>query len=149
MTHAWTKAVVAAMLAISSAFAFAADGTPDATMEFSGGAVGVGVGISWGHGTLHYQGKEYPFRLNGLRIADIGAEGIQGSGEIYGLAKVQDFNGTYGALSAGAALASSGGAATAMKNSNGVVIRLHTATEGLELTAAVGGVAIQLESAQQ
>ena len=149
MTHAWTKAAVAAAFAITSTFALAADTPPDATMEFSGGSVAVGVGVSWGTGTLHYQGKEYPIRLDGLRIADIGAQGIRGTGEIYHLAKVEDINGTYGAASAGAALASKGEAATTMKNSNGVVIRLHSATEGLELTAALGGVAIQLEGSSQ
>ena len=74
---------------------------------------------------------------------------IRGTGEIYHLAKVEDFNGTYGAASAGATLASKGEAATTTKNANGVVIRLHSATEGLELTAAVGGVSIQLDTAQQ
>ena len=149
MTRTWTKAAVAAVFAITSTFALADDAAPEATIEFSGGSVAVGVGVSWGKGTLHYQGKTYPFRLNGLRIVDIGAQGIRGTGKIYHLAKVEDFNGTYGAASAGATLASKGAAATTMKNSNGVVIRLHSATEGLELTAAVGGVSIQLDTAQQ
>jgi hypothetical protein len=149
MTRAWTKAAVAAAFAITSTFVLAADLAPDATIEFSGGSVGVGVGVSWGKGTLHYQGKAYPFHLNGLRVADIGAQGVRGTGEIYHLARIEDFNGTYGAASAGATLASNGEAATAMENSNGVVIRFHSDTEGLELTAAVGGVSIQLESAQQ
>jgi hypothetical protein len=149
MARAWTKAAIAAAFAITSTFVLAADSAPDATIEFSGGSVAVGVGVSWGKGTLHYQGKEYPFHLNGVRVADIGAQGVRGTGEIYHLAKVEDFNGTYGVASAGATLASNGAAATAMENSNGVVIRFRSATEGLELTAAVGGVAIQLDNAQQ
>ena len=149
MTRTWSKAAVAAVFAITSTFALAADSAPDATMEFSGGSVAVGVGVSWGKGTLHYQGKAYPFRLDGLRIADVGAQGIKGTGEIYHLAKVEDFNGTYGAATAGATLATKGQDATTMKNSSGVVIRLRSATEGLELTAALGGVAIQLEGTQQ
>jgi len=149
MTRTWTKAAVAAVFAITSTLVLAADAAPDATMEFSGGSVAVGVGVNWGHGTLHYQGKTYSFRMNGLNIADIGAQGIKGTGEIYHLAKVEDFNGTYGAASAGATLASTGAGATAMENSNGVVIRFLSDSEGLELTAAVGGVAIQLEGAQQ
>ena len=148
MTHAWTKAAVAAIFAITSTFALAADNTPDATMEFSGGSVAVGVGVSWGQGTLHYQGKTYPFRLNGVRVADIGAEGIKGTGEVYGLSKVEDFNGTYGEASAGATLATKGSGATAMKNSHGVMIRFLAETEGLELTAAVGGIDIELQNAQ-
>jgi hypothetical protein len=149
MTRAWTKAAAAAVFAITSTFALADEAPPDATIEFSGGSVAVGIGVSWGRGTLHYQGKDYPFRLNGLSIVDIGAQGIQGTGEIYHLAKVEDFNGTYGAATAGATLVSYGGAAAAMENSNGVVIHFHSDTEGLELTAAVGGVSIQLDSAKQ
>jgi hypothetical protein len=149
MTRAWTKAAVAAVFAITATFALADDAPPDATIEFSGGSVAVGIGVSWGQGTLHYQGKAYPFRLNGVRVADIGAQGVRGTGEIYHLARVEDFNGTYGAASAGATVASYGGAAAAMKNSNGVVIHFHSETEGLELTAALGGVSIQLDSAQQ
>jgi hypothetical protein len=149
MTRAWTKAAVAAAFAISSTFVLADDAPPDATIEFSGGSVAAGIGVSWGRGTLHYQGKEYSFRLNGLHILDIGAQGVQGTGEIYHLAKVEDFGGTYGAASAGATLASYGGAAATMQNSNGVVIHFRSDTEGLDLTAALGGVSIKLDSAQQ
>ena len=149
MTRAWTKAALAVTFAITSTFALADDAPPDATIEFSGGSVAAGIGVSWGRGTLHYQGKEYPFRLNGLHVLDIGAQGIEGTGEIYHLAKVEDFNGTYGAASAGATLASYGGAAASMENSNGVVIHFHSETEGLELTAALGGVSIRLDSAPQ
>jgi hypothetical protein len=149
MTRAWTKAAAAAVFAITSTFALADDAPPDATIDFSGGSVAVGIGFSWGHGTLHYQGRTYPFHLNGLSVADVGAQGIQGTGEIYHLTRLEDFNGSYGAASAGATLASYGGAAAAMKNSNGVVIHFHSNTEGLELTAALGGVSIQLDGAQQ
>jgi len=144
MNHAWTKAAAAAAFALASTFALAAD-QPDATMEFSGGSVAVGVGVAWGEGTLHYQGKTYSFRMDGLRVADIGAQGIKGTGEVYHLTKVDDLNGTYGAASAGATLASNGAAATAMKNNNGVVVYFHSATEGLDLNASVGGVAIKLQ----
>ena len=37
------------------------------------GAAAAGVGVSWGDGTLHYKGKDYPFRLKGLTVVDVGA----------------------------------------------------------------------------
>jgi len=63
-----TKSVAAAVLLASAALCsstllLAADEKPDATVTFSGGTAGVGVGVTWVDGTLHYQGKDYPFRL--------------------------------------------------------------------------------------
>jgi hypothetical protein len=37
-------------------------GKPDATFGLSNKSVALGVGFSWGGGTLTYKGKEYPVR---------------------------------------------------------------------------------------
>jgi hypothetical protein len=136
-------ATVAACLFVSSTLSLAADKTPDATVEFSGGSVAVGVGYTWGSGTLHYQGKDYRFSLKGLSVPAVGAERIKASGEVFNLAQLADFNGNYTAVSAGATVAG-GASAAEMKNQNGTVIHLHSTTQGLDFNLSLDGVAIQL-----
>ena len=46
--------------------------TPDATIKLSAGSVAAGVGVSWGSGTLSYQGKSYPISVNGLDVGSVG-----------------------------------------------------------------------------
>jgi hypothetical protein len=147
MNQLWTRTAAAAVFAVVSTFALAAGDTPDATIDFAGGSAAVGVGVSWGHGTLHYQGKDYPFRMSGLRIVDVGGQSIQGSGEVYNLADVQAFNGTYGAADASAALGDNGAGASALRNGHGVEIKMRSAIQGLDLNASLGGVQIRLEEA--
>jgi hypothetical protein len=152
MNPVWTKTIGVAMLvaataavSIDSIIAAADDKAPDATLSFSSRSAAVGVGLSWGQGTLHFHGKNYPFRLRGVDIADVGISKIDATGNVYNLDRVVDFDGNYVALSAGAAL-TSGGAESAMRNGRGVVIRVRSATEGVELKAAVEGMTIELEA---
>ena len=136
-------ATAAACLLISSTLSLAANKTPDATVDFSGGSVAAGVGYTWGSGTPHYQGRDYRFSLSGLSLPAVGAERIKASGEVFNLAKLADFNGNYTAVSAGATVAG-GASATAMKNQNGTVMHLRSTTQGLDFNLSLDGVAIQL-----
>ena len=124
--------------------ALAEDGPPDATIEFSGGAVAVGVGYSWGSGTLTYEGRTYPLKITGLSAADIGASKYSASGEVYGLKNVADLEGTYASAELGATVAG-GGSANAMKNDKGVVIKFTTTRAGLQFTIAPKGATIKLK----
>lgn len=47
-------------------------GNTEGSVTFTGGAVALGIGFQWGSGTLTYQGREYPFSLNGLSVVDVG-----------------------------------------------------------------------------
>ncbi|HEX9391102.1 MAG TPA: hypothetical protein VF928_07305 [Usitatibacteraceae bacterium] len=132
------------MLAIP-VLSFAAGDAPDATIELSGGTVAAGIGYTWGEGILHFQGKSIPVKVNGLSVASVGAGSIKASGDVYHLDKLADFNGNYTAVSAGLAIAG-GGAATAMQNQNGVVIKLRTTTQGLQINLSVDGVALKLKN---
>lgn len=140
-------AAAAAILLVSSTLSLAANSASDATIDLSAGSVAVGVGYTWGNGTLHYQGRDYRFRLKGLSAPAIGAESIRASGEVFHLGKLADFSGNYTAVSAGATVA--GGASVAeMKNQNGTVIQLHSTTQGLDFNLSLDGVSIQLERAR-
>ena len=90
-----------------------------------------------------YQGRQYPFRLDGLSVVDVGVTGVTGSGRVHNLHSVADFSGNYVSISAGATVAG-GGSVTNFRNQNGVVIEGVTTSQGVRLTLAPGGVNITL-----
>jgi hypothetical protein len=119
-------------------------GKPDATLRFSGGAVAIGIGYSWGKGTLIYKGKEYPVSVNGLSLGKVGITGATASGEVYHLKTLQDFDGNYTAAGAGITLAG-GRSAVTMKNQHGVRVRLVSTTRGADVTLGAGGVDLKIK----
>jgi hypothetical protein len=115
----------------------------EGTITFSGGAVAIGVGFQWGNGTLTYQGQQFPFRVDGLSVVDVGVTRVTGSGTVRNLRKLADFSGNYVSISAGATVAG-GGSVTSLRNQNGVVIDGVSTAQGVRLTLAPGGVSITL-----
>ncbi|MEJ2818650.1 MULTISPECIES: hypothetical protein [unclassified Caulobacter] len=112
-------------------------------IEIHGGGVALGVGVSWGKGTLTYRGEKHALKVNGLSAVDIGASGFTASGTVSNLKQLSDIEGTYQAASLGATVAG-GGSVSTMKNDKGVVIKVNATSRGLRLTAAPSGVKIQL-----
>jgi len=127
-----------------SGLAIAQEKKVDATLTMSEGQVAVGIGYSWGKGVLTYQGKEYPFKVKGISVVDIGITKATSMGKVYNLKKLEDFNGNYTAASAEGTIAGGAGALT-MKNQNGVVIDLVSTTAGVNLKLSVEGVSFTLE----
>jgi|SRR5450432_106421 len=123
----------------------AADPLPSGTVKMSSKAVAIGVGVSWGDGTLTFGGKPYAFSVDGLSVLDLGVSDITTSGEVFNLKNVADFSGNYVAGEAGIAVAG-GPTDTIMKNENGVVIRLHGTQKGARLTLAAQGVKLKLKN---
>ena len=124
-----------------------ADGTiPSAYVWLSGGVVGVGIGYTWGHGTLYYSKdqKEYKFKLSGVSVADVGGAGITAEGEVYNLASPADLSGNYSAVTAGLTIIE-GGSVAYLKNERGVVIKLHSQTGGLRFNLSANGMHITLQ----
>lgn len=115
----------------------------EGTVSFSGGAFALGIGLQWGNGTLTYRGQQYPFKMNGLSLLDVGVSSITGSGTVHNLSKVADFSGNYVSATAGATVAG-GGSVTTLRNQNSVVIDGITTAQGARLTLAPGGVNITL-----
>ena len=127
-----------------SGMAMARDKEPDAYLELTEGSVALGIGYSWGSGTLQYQGQKYPVEVKGLSIVDVGITKATAFGKVYGLKKLEDFNGNYTAATAEGTLGGGAGATT-MKNQNGVVIDLFTTTQGLNLKLAPSGISLKLK----
>jgi hypothetical protein len=117
--------------------------TPDGKVSLSATSVAAGVGWVWGNGKLQFKGKEKSFKISGLSIVDAGVASISASGEVYNLARLEDFGGNYTVASAGIALGGGAGASY-LKNEHGVVIKLVETTEGLRFNLAGQGVKITL-----
>jgi hypothetical protein len=124
--------------------AIAAEPAPSGTVTISSKAVALGVGVSWGDGTLKFGGKDYHFSVDGLSVADLGISSITTSGEVFNLKNVADFSGNFAAGEAGIAIAG-GPADQILKNQNGVVIRLHGTQQGARLTLAAQGVKLTIK----
>ncbi len=117
--------------------ATAGEKQPDATLKLSEGSVGVGIGWTWGKGVLTYKGKDYPFKVEGLSVGDVGVKRADATGNVYNLKKVEDFTGNYTAGAAGAAVG-------ALKNQNGVEINLTSTTQGVAFKLAAEGIKLTL-----
>jgi hypothetical protein len=114
------------------------------TVRISGGSFALDVGYSWGSGILTYRDREYHFKINGLKIIDVGGSSYDVVGEVYHLKDLANFAGTYVKMEAGAAIGG-GAAEQTMKNENGVVMKLRSTKIGLQLTLAPGGLKVTLE----
>lgn len=144
----WLRGAAAGLFALMIGMAplqtSAADDVPSATIELSGGAVAVGIGYSWGKGSVTYQGARHALKISGISIVDVGASGYTASGSVYHLKQLSDIEGTYTAMEAGATIAG-GASAIAMKNDHGVVIHMTSTREGLQFSLAPNGLTISLE----
>jgi hypothetical protein len=141
--RALSALIAVAALGLTLSVARAAD-APDATIKLSGGSVAAGVGYSWGSGTLTYQGKTYPISVSGLSVGDVGMTKLEASGDVANLKNLDDFDGNYTAVGAGATVAG-GGSAAAMKNQNGVTVTLVSTTQGVKFTIGGAGVSMKIK----
>ena len=136
-------AAVGSLVSLLVGLALAQAKKPDATLTLSEGTVAVGIGFSWGKGSLAFQGKTYPVKVQGLSVGEVGVTRATALGSVYNLTKLADFDGNY---VAGGAEATIGGGAgiTAMKNQNGVVIELKSTTQGASLKLAAEGLKLSV-----
>jgi hypothetical protein len=137
---------VAAADAASSPPPVAEGAIPSAYVWLSGGSVAIGIGYTWGHGSLYYSKdqKQYKFKLSGVSVADVGGAGITAEGEVYNLSSPADLSGKYSAVTAGLTIIE-GGSVAYIKNDKGVVIKLHSQTGGLRFNLAAEGMRITLQ----
>jgi hypothetical protein len=135
-----------AAAADSSTSPVAEGAIPSAYVWLSGGSVAVGIGYTWGHGTLYYSKdqKQYKFKLSGVSVADVGGAGITAEGEVYNLTSPADLSGDYSAVTAGVTIIE-GGSIAYLKNQKGVVIKLHSQTGGLRFNLSANGMRLTLQ----
>jgi len=92
---------VGGVVAALTGLAVAQGKETDATLTLSEGSVAVGIGFSWGKGTLSYQGKTYRVKVEGLSVGEVGVTRATVKGDVSNLAKLEDFSGNYVAVSGG------------------------------------------------
>jgi hypothetical protein len=134
---------VGGLVAMLAGLAAAQGKKPDATLSLSEGSVAVGVGFSWGRGTLSYEGKTYPVKVEGLSVGELGVSRATATGDVLNLRRIEDFSGNYVAAGAGATIGGGAGV-TVMTNQNGVVIELTSTTQGASLKLAAEGLRLSL-----
>ncbi len=133
-----------AMLLSLAAFPVAAkstDSTPNATVTIKVTQAAVGLGLTWGDGTLNFKGKEYKFKVSGLNLIALGVTSINAKGDVYNLKNLSDFPGKYFGVEAGATLVK-GSAGLVLKNTQGVVLNLKSEQKGAELRLGNEGLSI-------
>ena len=136
-------AAVGTLVSLLAGLAMAQAKKPDATLQLSEGTVAVGIGWSWGKGTLTYKGKKYPVKVDGLSVLEVGVNRATAVGNVKNLKTLADFDGTYVAAAAGGTIGGGAGV-TAMKNQNGVVIELKSTTQGASLKLAAEGIKLSV-----
>jgi hypothetical protein len=139
------SSLLVSSLLMVSALAIAQDGPPSGKVWVESTSVALGIGVSWGDGKLTVQGKDHVFTVKGLSVIDLGVSKVTANGEVFNLKKLTDFNGNYVAGTAGATVGGGAGAVI-MKNQNGVVMKLTSTSQGVQLTLAGSGVDIQLKN---
>jgi len=112
--------------------------SPQATFTLSGGVVALGIGYEWARGILTYQGRTFPFRVRGMSVLDLGAAKLVGTGEVFHLKSLADFEGRYTGTTFGSAV-SHGASMALMNNANGVSIRARSTVSGVRLNFSGNG----------
>ena len=68
---------------------------PNGTIQVATKSIAVGVGVTWGDGTLTFKGKDHGFTVKGLSLTDLGIGAAIVKGNVYDLSKLDDFAGKY------------------------------------------------------
>lgn len=145
----FSSVVATAALAVSfgaASAAHAADtlGAPTAKLTLTAKSADIGLGYTWGDGTLTYAGKAHAFSITGGTIAAVGFSKIEGTGTVYNLHRLKDFNGTYAAAHGEATLGQGLGGAV-LENKNGVRIKIETISQGARLAGSAQGLTLTLK----
>ncbi len=118
---------------------------PSGTVSISETQFALIVGGSTGGGVLTYQGKKYPFKIGGMSLgANVGVSKLSASGEVYDLTDISKFPGTFTKLESSITLGGGMGG-TVLRNENGVIMRLTSTSEGLQLNLSASGVTVKLD----
>ena len=142
-----TSSVVLAAALLAGGLALAADAKkPSGTVSIDETQFAFILGCSVGGGMLTFHGKEYPFKIGGITAgANVGVSKMSATGEVYDLKDISKFPGIYTKLDVGIALGGGVGGLR-LKNENGVIMRLESRTQGLQLNVgSSSGITITME----
>jgi hypothetical protein len=132
------------VLALATTAVPAQSPEPSGKVSIDSTSIAVGIGVSWGDGILNFKGKQIRFSIDGLTLVDFGITKASAVGEVYNLTDPSKFEGNYVAGEAGFTLAGGMGG-IAMRNQNGVVMILRSASQGARLQLGPSGMIIKLK----
>lgn len=112
------------------------------TVEVKAQQVRLIVGGAKGTGVLHFNGKDYKFKMSGASVGGVGVTKVDAVGTVYNLKDIKDFPGIYAGMGVGAT-AVEGAGASSWEN-KGVVIKMKSKTEGIALNMGVNAVTVEL-----
>jgi hypothetical protein len=139
--------VVLSALLLAGSLALAADAKkPSGTVTIDETQFAFILGGSVGGGKLTFHSQEHPFKIGGLTAgANVGVSTMSAAGEVYDLQDIAKFPGTYTKLDVGIALGGGVGGLR-LKNENGVIMRLESRTQGLQLNVgSASGIKVTME----
>ena len=134
-------------LALISASVMAADPAkaPSGSVTINETQFALIIGGSTGGGVLTYKGKQYPFKITGISLgANIGVSKLSAVGEVYELNDIAKFDGTFTKLD-GSITLGGGVGGSVLKNENGVIMRLTSTSQGIQLNLSASGVSVKLD----
>ena len=142
-----TGPILLATTMLVGSLALAADAKkPSGTVAIDETQFAFILGGSVGGGKLMFEGQEYPFKIGGLTVGvNVGVSKMSAAGEVYDLTDISKFPGTYTKLDASIALGGGVGGLR-LKNENGVIMRLESRTQGLQLNVgSASGIKVTME----
>ena len=148
MNHLRTIAFSLLAVALMTSITFAANESKrDATLRLSLNSFALGIGTSWGSGTLTFKGKNHRVRARGFQVGKVGMTSSSAVGDVFNLRNLQDFSGHYDVNPRGTrgVTLGAGQTGTIMSNQAGVIIRISSTQQGVAVNATGGGVDIQLQ----
>lgn len=139
-------ALLATTLLVSSMVLAADAKQPSGTVAIEETQFAIILGGSRGGGTLTFQGKQYPFKIGGLTAGvNVGISKMSAAGEVYDLTDVSKFPGIYTKLDASITLGGGVGGLR-LKNENGVIMRLESRNQGLQLNVgSTSGITVTMD----
>jgi len=135
-------AIAAAAVMVASAVSLSNADTGSVRIRIA--KAGFIVGAGGGSGVLHFRGKNYPLRIDGVGLGTIGVSQADLVGTARNLRTAADIAGTYSGGTAGVAVAG-GGQTTRLQNANGVVLDLRGQQVGFQVSLNLSGVNISLQ----
>ena len=130
------------VIALATTAANAQSDAPSGKVSIETTSIAAGIGLSWGHGKLNFNGREYRFSIDGVTIIDFGMSKSSAVGEVYNLTNMAKFEGTYVAAEASFTLGGGMGG-VALRNSNGVIMHLSSVSQGARLQLGSSGMNIK------
>jgi hypothetical protein len=124
---------------------------PNGTIQVATTSVAAGVGVTWGDGTLTFEGKDHPFTVKGLSLSDLGIGEGTVKGNVYNLRKLEDFAGKYTPNEPGFQMGGAGPPwsrsyrGLILANDKGVVVQVWLVREGPHLRLIDNAVEVRLK----